>query len=64
MAWSEHIHLHVHNDETNSLLREIRDILKENDNGGKVKELETQMDNWLLALKQNIDKLKTVSDTA
>lgn len=60
MAWSEHIHVHIHNDDQKEIIKLLKEIKA--GNSGQVKELENQMDSWLARLKQDFDKLETVSE--
>lgn len=63
MAFVEkHTHFHFHNDnkEIICLLKEIRDAIK-GGSDAKVKELEKQMDGWLLSMGKAFEKLEDVS---
>lgn len=57
MAWSEHIHIHIHDEETKRLLNEILAELKKTGS----QQLEKQMDSWLVELDKMIKPLEEIS---
>lgn len=61
MAWSEHIHVHIHNDDQKEIIKLLNEIKTLLAGGSSVKELEAQMDSWLATLKQSVGEIETVS---